>query len=76
MRGPFLHAYPPRPFEEFEIFLLKNRRFRKEMSDACIAQLVRAVDRQSKDPGSNPGTIKSVSFSTERFQIVYDTDFP
>ena len=27
-----------------------------------------AVDRQSKDPGSNPGTVESVSFSTERFQ--------
>ena len=39
------------------------------MSDACVAQLIRAVDRQSKDPGSNPGTIESVSFSTERFQI-------
>ena len=37
------------------------------MSDACVAQLVRAVDRQSKDPGSNPGTVERVSLSTERF---------
>ena len=27
-----------------------------------------AVDRQSKDLGSNPSTVKGVSFSTERFQ--------
>ena len=39
------------------------------MSDACVAQLIRADDRQSKDQGSNPGTVKGVSFSTERFQI-------
>ena len=42
----------------------------KVMSDACVDQLVRAVDRQSKDPGSNPGTVESVSFSTERFNII------
>ena len=42
----------------------------KEMSDACVAQLVRAVDRQLKDPGSNHGTVESVCFSTERFQIL------
>ena len=41
--------------------------YEKGMSDACVAQLVRAVDRQSKDLGSNPGTVKSVFFSTERF---------
>ena len=35
------------------------------MSDACVDQLVRAVDRQSKDPDSNPGTVESISFSTE-----------
>ena len=29
---------------------------------ACVAQLVRAVDRQSDDPGSNPGPVESVSF--------------
>ena len=40
------------------------------MSDAYIAHLVRAVDRQSKDPGSNPGTVKCVSLFTERFQIL------
>ena len=40
------------------------------MSDACVAQLVRAVDRQSKDPGSNPGIVKSVSFPAQRFQIL------
>ena len=28
---------------------------------------VRAVDWQSKEPGSNPGTVKGVSFATERF---------
>ena len=44
----------------------------KGMSDACVAQLVRAVGRQSKDDlGSNPGTVKSVSFSTERFGIIW-----
>ena len=32
-----------------------------------LSTLVRAVDWQSKDPGSNPGTVESVSFSTERF---------
>ena len=42
----------------------------EKISDACVAQLVRDVDRQSKDPGSNPGTVESVSFSTERFQIL------
>ena len=31
-----------------------------------VAHLVRAVDRQSKDPGSNPGAIESVTFSIER----------
>ena len=35
----------------------------------AIAQLVRAVNRSLNDPGSNPGTVESVSFSTERFQI-------
>ena len=28
------------------------------------------IDRQSKDPGSNPATVKCVSFSTKRFQIL------
>ena len=41
----------------------------KEMLDACVAQLVRAVVRQSKDPGSNPGTVENVCFFTERFLI-------
>ena len=41
-----------------------------ELSDACTAQLVRAVDRQSKDPGSNPDTVESVSFSTESFKFL------
>ena len=40
------------------------------MSDACEAQLVRTVDRQSKDPGLNPGTFESAPFSTEGFQIL------
>ena len=42
----------------------------KEMLDACVAQLVRALDQQSKDPGSNPRTVNNVSFSIERFQIL------
>ena len=37
------------------------------MPVCCVAQLVREVDRQSKDPGSNPDAVESVSFSTERF---------
>ena len=41
------------------------------MLDACLAQLVRTVDRRSKDPGLDPGTVESVSFSTERFQILF-----
>ena len=41
----------------------------KEMSDACVAQLVRTVHRHSKDLGLNPNAVKSVFFSTERFQI-------
>ena len=46
----------------------------KGKSDACVAhnQLHRAVDRQSQDPGSNPGTFESVSFSTERFLIIWN----
>ena len=28
------------------------------MSDASVAQLVRTVNRQWKDPGWNPGTVK------------------
>ena len=43
----------------------------KGMRDACVAQLVRAIDRQSKDPGSNPGTVESVSFSRERFLFIW-----
>ena len=38
--------------------------------DAYAVQLVRAVDRQSKDLGSNLGIVKSVSFPTERFHIL------
>ena len=34
----------------------------------CVAQLDTAVERQLKDLGSNPGTVESVSFPTERFQ--------
>ena len=37
------------------------------MSDAYVAQLVRAVDRQLKDLGSNPSAVESVFFSTEGF---------
>ena len=42
----------------------------EEMLDACLAQLVKAVERQSKDPGSNPGTVENVSFFTVRFLII------
>ena len=42
----------------------------KEISDVSVAQLVRAVDWQSKDLGSYPGTVGCVSFFTERFQIL------
>ena len=42
----------------------------KEMSDACEARLVRAVYRKLEDPGLNPGTVESVSFSTEIFRIL------
>ena len=38
----------------------------KEM-DACVAQLVRAVHRQSKDPASNPGTVKASFFPHIKF---------
>ena len=31
------------------------------------SSVVRAVDRQSKDLGSNPSAVESVIFSTERF---------
>ena len=37
------------------------------MSDAFVAQLVRAVDRQSKDLGANLATVERVCISTERF---------
>ena len=30
------------------------------------SSVVRAVDRQSKDPGSHPGTVKSVSFFPQK----------
>ena len=35
-----------------------------------VAQLVRAVDRQSKDSCLNPGTVENGSFFTERFYII------
>ena len=35
-----------------------------------VAQLVRAVNRQSKDPNSNPGTVERVYFSTEGFEFL------
>ena len=31
-----------------------------EMSGACAAQMVRAIDCQSRDPGSNLGAVESV----------------
>ena len=48
-------------FKEFEIILCENKRFR----------LCRDSSRQSKDPGSNPGTFESVFFfSIEGFKIL------
>ena len=41
----------------------------KGMFDACVAQLVRPVDRQSKDPGSNPGAVESLFFYRKIFNI-------
>ena len=35
-----------------------------------IAQLVRGFNRQSKDPGSNPGTVGGVSSSREEFTFL------
>ena len=40
-----------------------------EVGRLC-SSVVRAVDRQSKDLGSNPNAVESVFFSTERFQIL------
>ena len=40
------------------------------MSDACVAQLIRAIERQSKDLAWNQGTVESVSFFIETFQIL------
>ena len=37
--------------------------------DACVAQLVRAVDRQSKDLGSNPSTVESAFFTQKDFKF-------
>ena len=42
----------------------------RDVGCLCIAQLVKAADPQSKDAGSNPGTVESVSFFTESFQII------
>ena len=42
---------------------IKRSPVEKEMSDACVAQLVWAVDREPEDPGSIPGTVESVPFS-------------
>ena len=40
------------------------------MSEACVAQLVRAVDRQSEDPGSYPGTVEWVFFPQNDLKIL------
>ena len=45
-------------FKEIEIFLWKKK------------TLSTALDRQSKDLGSNPSAVESIFFSTERFQIL------
>ena len=39
----------------------------KGTSEAFVAQLVRAVDQQSEDSGSNPGTAESVFFPPKDF---------
>ena len=57
-------------FEPGSFDCKRGFRVEKEISDASVAQLVRAVDWQLKDPGSNPGTVASVSFSKKRFQIL------
>ena len=49
---------------------IKRSSRREGIGFACVVQLVRAVDRESKDPGSSPSTVESVSFFTERFQIL------
>ena len=45
------------------------------MSDTCVAQLLRAVDRQSEDLGSNPSAVENVFFSTERFSNSLKIEF-
>ena len=41
----------------------------KTYEKSCVAQLVRAVDRQSKVPGSNPDPVKIVSFPQKDFKF-------
>ena len=40
------------------------------LTTALTNWATQAYDRQSKDPGSNPGTVEGVSFSKERFWII------
>ena len=46
------------------------------MSDSCVAQLVKAADRQSIDTGSNPGAVENVFFLQKdskffKFEFIY-----
>ena len=46
------------------------------MLNACVAQLIRTVDRQSNDPGSNPGTVESGLFPQKNFKFFKAMDQP
>ena len=62
-------------FKEFENLSVEKRRFRLRWDSSpglsiagrLCSSVVRAVDRQSKDLGSNPSAVESVFFSTEIF---------
>ena len=57
--------------ENYKIIICQNAIYRslpvkKGMLDACVAELVRAVDWQLKYIASNLGSVESISLSTER----------
>ena len=53
-------------FKEIETLSVENV--------GCLcSSVVRAVDRQSKDLGSNPSAVESIYFSTERFSNSLNT---
>ena len=41
----------------------------RDAFDYCVSELVRTVDRQSKNLGSNPGTIESVFLPQKDFRF-------